>query len=322
MTLAFTFGGGMAMDAPGTALCDRFPILGDWMRQVADWTGIAADRLLTEDFTAAFYSGDVSVQPDLRFVAEVRQAAYSIGLADVLADRGILPDVIGGSSLGFMIGATLAGAIDRRELFGYLRASTELPLHPEGEAPRAVAICVVAHELGLEGYLDGQPGVHLACEVGQFIDGAHGMYMFTGYVDALQSLAARKAPGEVNVVTALGGAHSPLQQFHHDLMAPHVAAMTFTDPRIPVISGLSDRTLTTAAEIRTDLERNSTTSTAMYHVLRGLARHETRLALVLGVSSATDLFAFPFPVYPVVTAEDFDGLGAAVYDAGVMPTFG
>jgi [acyl-carrier-protein] S-malonyltransferase len=322
MTLAFTFGGGMAMEAPGTELHDRFPTVRDWMEQVAEWTAVPVDRLLAEDFTAAFYSGDISAHPDLRFVAEVRQAAYSMGVADVLADRGIRPDVIGGSSLGFMIGAALAGAIERRALFDYLRTSTSLPLHPESEPPRAIAVGTVAHEEGVDAYLGDRPGVHLACEVGQLIDGKHGMYMFSGYVDELRELAASKEAGLVHVITVLGGAHSPLQRFHHDLMAPHVATMTFRDPRVPLVSGLSDRTLTTADEVRTDLLRNSTTTTRMSHVLDGLAREGTQLALVLGVASPVGMFAFPFPVYPVSTAEDFDGLGAAVYDAGVVLTFG
>jgi [acyl-carrier-protein] S-malonyltransferase len=322
MTLAFTFGGGMAMEAPGMELHDRFPTIRDWMAQVAEWTAVPVDRLLTEDFTAAFYSGDISAHPDLRFVAEVRQAAYSMGIADVLADRGIRPDVIGGSSLGFMIGATLAGAIERRALFDYLRASTSLPLHPESEQPRAIAVCTVAHEEGVDAYRGDRPGVHLACEIGQFIDGKHGMYMFSGYVDELRELAASKEAGLVHVITVLGGAHSPPQRFHHDLMAPHVATMTFRDPQVPLISGLSDRTLTTADEVRTDLLRNSTTTTRMSHVINGLAREGTQLALVLGVASAVGMFVFPFPVYPVSTPEDFDGLGTAVYDAGVVLTFG
>jgi [acyl-carrier-protein] S-malonyltransferase len=322
MTLAFTFGGGMAMEAPGTGLHDRFPVVRDWMAQVAEWTDVPVERLLTEDFTAAFYSGDISAHPDLRFVAEVRQAAYSMGIADVLAERGIRPDVIGGSSLGFMIAATLAGSIERRALFDYLRYSTSLPLHPESERPRGIAVCTVAHEDGVDEYRGDRPNIHLACEIGQFIDGKHGMYMFSGYVDDLREFAASKPEGLVHVVTVLGGAHSPLQQFHHDLMAPHVATMRFRHPRVPLVSGLSDRTLTTADEVRTDLLRNSTTSTHMSNVIGGLARQGTRLAVVLGVASAVGMFAFPFPVFPVATPEDLEGLGAAVYDAGVVLTFG
>jgi [acyl-carrier-protein] S-malonyltransferase len=321
MTLAFTFGGGMAMEAPGMGLHDRFPVFRDWFAQVAEWTDVPADRLLTEDFTAAFYSGDVAAHPDFRFVAEARQAAYSIGIADVLAERGIRPDVIGGSSLGFMIGATLAGSIGRRDLFAYLRHSTGLPLHPDGEEPRGIAVCVVPHDEGPEGFRGDRQGVHLACEIGQFVDGRNGMYMYSGTVDAMREFAAAKPLGHVNVVTVLGGAHSPLQQFHHDLMAPYVAGMTFRDPTVPLISGLSDRTLTTADEVRTDLLRNSVTTTQVAHVISGLKREGTELALVLGVASAVGMFTFPFPVFPLVTPEDFDSVGAAVYDAGIQLTF-
>ncbi|MEU8814267.1 hypothetical protein [Actinoplanes sp. NPDC048796] len=317
MALAYTFGGGMAMEAPGRALYDSFPAIRDWFAQVAEWTGVSPDRILTEDFTAAFHSGDVSAHPDLRFVAEARQAAYSIGIADVLADRGIRPDIIGGSSLGFQIGATIAGAIDRREFFEYLRHATSSPLHPEGEPPQGIAVCVVPHDEGVEGFIGGRAGVDLACEIGQFIDGRNGMYMFSGYVDALRELAAEKPAGLVNVVTVLGGGHSPLQQFRHDWIAPHVAGMTFTDPAVPLVSGLSDRKLTTAGEVRADLLANSITTTRMAHVIRGLEREGTQLALVLGVSSGAGMFVFPFQVFPVVAPADFEAVGSAVYEAGI-----
>ncbi|AYF31954.1 hypothetical protein CSH63_31775 [Micromonospora tulbaghiae] len=273
--------------------------------------------MLTEDFTAAFYSGDISAHPDLRFVAEARQAAYSIGIADALADRGIRPDIIGGSSLGFMIGATIAGAIDRREFFEYLRHSTSSPLHPEGEPPQGIAVCVVPHTEGVEGFLGDRTDVHLACEIGQFIDGKNGMYMFSGYVDALRELAAEKPAGLVNVVTVLGGGHSPLQQFRYDWIAPHVETMTFSDPKVPLVSGLSDRKLTTAEEVRTDLLRNSVTTTQMAYVIRGLDREGTQLALVLGVSSAAGMFVFPFQVFPVAAPSDFEAVGSAIYEAGI-----
>lgn len=317
MALAYTFGGGMAMEAPGRELHDHFPAFRDWLAQVAEWTGVPAERMMTEDYTAAFYSGDVSAHPDLRFVAEARQAAYSIGIADVLAERGIRPDIIGGSSLGFMIAATIAGSIGRREFFDYLRHSTSSPLHPEGEPPQGIAVCVVPHDQGADGFLGGRTDVHLACEIGQFVDGRNGMYMFSGYVDALRELAAEKPAGQVNVVTVLGGGHSPLQQFRYDWIAPYVEKMTFRAPEVPLVSGLTDRKLTTADEVRTDLLRNSVTTTRMSNVIRGLDREGTQLALVLGVSSAADMFVFPFQVFPVVSPADFEAVGGAVYEAGI-----
>jgi [acyl-carrier-protein] S-malonyltransferase len=307
----------MAMEAPGKELFNQFSVMRDWLAQVAEWTGVSADRMLTEDYTGAFYSGDISAYPDLRFVAEARQAAYSIGIADVLADRGIRPDLIGGSSLGFMIAACMAGAIDRREFFDYLRHSTTSPLHPAGEPAQGIAVCVVPHDEGVAGFVGDRPGIHLACEIGQFIDGNNGMYMFSGYVDDLRELAAAKPTGLVNVVTVLGGGHSPLQQFRYDWIAPHVEKMTFRDPQVPLISGLSDRKITTADQVRTDLQLNSITTTQMANVLRGLAREGTELALVLGVSSSAGMFVFPFEVAPVVAPEDFEAVGATIYEAGI-----
>ena len=322
MTLAFTFSGGMAVEGPGTGLYEQYPVMRRWIDQVVDWTGIPLERLLCEDFTAPFYSGDLSGCPDLRLVAESRQAAYSIGIADVLADRGIRPSVIGGSSLGFMIGAALAGAIERPALFDYLRVKTAVPVNPEGQPPQAIAMYVVPLDEGPEGFVGEWPQIHFACELGKLIGDQTGMYMFSGHLDDIRAFAEAKPAGLISVLTPLGGAHSPLMRFHQEAVAPYVDEMTFRDPPVPVVSGLSDRILTTADDVRADWLRNPVTTTQITHVMSGLERAGSKLALALGVASGISMFSFPIPVYPVVAPEDFDVVGGLVYDAGIPLSHG
>ncbi|MFC4536709.1 hypothetical protein [Sphaerisporangium dianthi] len=322
MTIGYTFSGGMAPEAPGLELYERYPAMRDWIDQVVDWTGIGVDRLLTEDFSGYFYSDDSRCDSDVRFVAEIRQAAYSIGIADVLTDMGIRPDAIAGSSIGLMIGASLAGAIGRRELLELLRHRTSLPLAPEGEPARAVAVAALSGPDDLERYVgDHRRDVYLAAEIGEFIDGGRTMYMFSGYLDALRELAAAEPEGQVNVITSLGGAHSPLEQFLYDLREPFINEMTFRDPEVALYSALDGRRLVTAEDVRSDFLLNTVRTTYMSNVTKGLAGHGVELAIVLGVSSPVAMFKFPFPILPVLTAADFEQVGGVIHALGIELKF-
>ncbi|MFD2768431.1 hypothetical protein [Micromonospora eburnea] len=322
MTIGYTLSGGMAPEAPGLDLYERYPVMREWIDQVSDWTGVDVDRLLVEDFSESFYAENPRFGSDVRFVAELRQAAYSIGISDVLADMGVRPDAIAGSSLGLMVGACLAGAIERTELVELLRHRTSLPLAPEGEPARGVAVAVLPGPDELDRYVgDHRPNVYLAAELGEFIDGGQTMYMFSGYLDDLRALAAEEPPGQVNVISFLGGAHSPLEQFVYDLRKPFIDKMTIRDPEVALYSALDGRRLVTAEDVYTDFLRNTVQTTYTSNIGKGLAAHGVELGFAIGVTATVTMFKFPFPILPVLTAEDFEQVGPAIHNHGIELKF-
>ncbi|WP_103347774.1 hypothetical protein [Amycolatopsis sp. CA-128772] len=316
MTVAYFFAGGIALKAPGTELYDAFPVMHEWIDRVAAWTDLPVARLLVEDFSGALSIGHTGAPPDFRHVAEVRQVANALGICDVLAERGVRPAAIGGSSLGFMIGACLAGALGREELFDLLRFSSTLPRTVAGEPAQGFAT-VVATDDELVGY-SAWPDVFLAAELGRFAGGSAGVYMLSGYLDALHDLARSQPEGKVTVVEVLGGAHNPRQQFMLELRKPYLDGMKFADPAVPLFSGLSPRVITTADQVYTDFLLNSTQFTSSSGVYAALAAQGTTLAVGPGVAGPLSKFGFPFTMVQVTGKAHFDLLAGTMADLGLQ----
>lgn len=314
MTVAYIFAGGITLKAPGTELYDAFPVMHDWIDQVAEWTGLPVTRLLREDFSGALSLGATDAPPDFRYVAEVRQVATSIGICDVLAEQGVRPAAIGGSSLGFMTGACLADAIGREELFDLLRFSRTLPRTVDGEPAQGLAMVMATDDELVE--YSAWPEVFLAAEMGRFAGTSAGVYMLSGYLDALHDLARSQPDGKVTVVEALGGAHNPRQQFLLELRRPHLDGMKFTDPAVPLFSGLSQQVLTTADQVYTDFLLNSTRYTSSSGVYAALAAQGTTLAVGPGFAGPLSKFDFPFTVVQVTEKAHFDLLARTIAGLG------
>jgi [acyl-carrier-protein] S-malonyltransferase len=314
VTLAYMFAGGMALEAPGDALYERYPVMREWIDQVGRWTGLSRERLLTEDFSPVLRTGEPA-PADVRFAAEARQAAGLIGVADVLADLGLRPGAVGGSSLGLMVAACVAGSIDRRDLFEIIRLSAYAPHAPEGEPERGIGMTVVSSDAETERFL-AQPDVYLGAEVGEMHDGSR-MLLLSGYLDALQRLAGSEPAGKITVLSTFGGGHSPLQQFMADLQRPLIEKIEFRDPSVALFTALSRRQLTTGAEVREEFLVNPVRSTYMSNVVAGLHENGTQLGLMLGVASAVAMFKFPFPVLQALTPEDIAQITTTVFELGI-----
>ncbi len=174
-----------------------------------------------------------------------------------LEERGLLPDVVAGHSLGEY--AALVGA-------GVLDFETGLPLVLERGAvmERAAA----ARSGTMLAILGSNPDeVNATVEAWQkrgvianANDNAPGQIVISGDVETLQASApAFRALGARVMDLPVGGAfHSPLMADGETAFAPHLEAAPFRDGRIPVVSNYTARPARTAEDVKAALRRQIT----------------------------------------------------------------
>ncbi|TCO59914.1 ACP S-malonyltransferase [Actinocrispum wychmicini] len=314
MTLGYLLGAAISDPDPrhGAELYEAFPVVRRTYDEVQAWTGIPAERILTGDFAAD--------NDHERFAfAGIRLATLAFGIHDLLADREVHPGAVGGISLGGLISSCLAGALGRRDLFELLVQEGRTPARDT--TPQGAAIAFIpADEDHTQYYAD--PDVHLGGDFGLLVDGSRRLLMLSGTRAALDRVAAQAAPGVVSVIENQSLAvHSPLRQYASDFMAPHVAALPLSDPKLPLCSFLEQKTLTTADEVRDLFVRNKTHTMSLVHVVNELRAQGTRLAFVLGPSLPEGAIRFPFPVVHIKTPEQLTQAMTAMYEYGVgMPS--
>jgi [acyl-carrier-protein] S-malonyltransferase len=314
VTLGYLFGANISDPDPehGAKLYEAYPAMRRSYEQVRDWTGIEPRALLRGEFEPR---GD----HDRFSLAGIRLAALAFGIHDVLAESDIHPGVAGGISLGGLIASAIAGAVDRRTLFDLLVREAKTPV-PDPAPPAqgaAIAFLPVTEDPTFY-YGERRPGVYLGGDFGVLSNGTARLLMLSGTAEALDKLVVQSQPGMISVIDGQPFAvHSPLRQYATDFMAPTVAAMAVTDPRIPVCSFLEERALTTADEVRDLFQRNKTTTMSLPHVCAGMKDQGVRLAFVLGPTLPAGVLDFPFPVVRITEPHHVTEAMTAIYDYAV-----
>ncbi|MEV0425639.1 hypothetical protein [Micromonospora sp. NPDC050495] len=315
MALAYFLGGGLnERPGMGREMYERHSSVRRWYAQVGEWTGLSPEWIL-----------DAPSPPEREFrtgVGAIRQAAFVFAVADLLAESGVSPSVVGGISLGSLIGCCLAGALDRAALFALLDRVRNAPPPAPGAPAEAIATVFFPREFD-EALLEGpaRPGVHIAADLGQVRGSDLRLLILAGYRAALEELAA-EAPGEM--VTVLPdhpvAFHSPLQQPLRDFLEPYIAGMPLRDPAIPICTGTSDQALRTAKEVRQLFLDNFTHPVSNGNLMSAMAAEGVRLGLALGPSRFDRVDRAPFPTVRVELPDDLPEALSAVYDHGIAPT--
>ncbi|MFL6112834.1 MAG: hypothetical protein ACJ786_15995 [Catenulispora sp.] len=275
MAVAFVIDGGLN-DPPGTGteLHAALPEVRAAYEQAADWTGVPVRRML---------SWELDRSAEYQQVGAIRQAALVFGVCDALAGLGVRPGVAAGMSRGAMVGAVLAGAVARRDLYGLLTRLREVP-EPAGPA-QGVAQLFVPPGVDPAEFVGGFPeDVYIAGDIGPVAGGAAYLVLLSGYQDALRKLAGQMADKTAlrippDVTTAF---HSPLRQHVRDFQEPYLAAMTFRDPGIPLCGGLDSGTYTSAEQVRGLFRRNHTEAINLPVLLGALRAADTEVVLLIG----------------------------------------
>lgn len=311
MSLGFLFGGGVGTEPHGIELYESSPSVQHLYDEISGWTGLSVDQILR---------GELPVERERRQSAgTIREAAHALAVHDALAEAGLHPSVLGGLSLGAMAASCLAGALAREALFTMLARAAHAP-GPSPDAPEeGMALAFVSQEgTGGEQLWHGREGVHRAGDFGPTADGTRRILMLAGLRAPLEQLAAEAEPGAVVPLPGRRIAvHSPLRMPYRRFMAPHVADMPFTAPRVPLLSCLERATLTSADQVRDLFERNPTSPISMVDLYEGMREHGVRLALVMGPAIPEGILDFPFPVLHVDRPEHLELALSTAYELGV-----
>ncbi|WP_282779265.1 hypothetical protein [Nocardia sp. CC201C] len=237
-------------------------------------------------------------------IAALSQAALVCGMSDVLTTAGVEAAVIGGVSLGSLIGATLAGAVDRRELFELLYHQRHLPHLPDDAPAQGMAIAnLSAAQDPASYYGDRWPGVFLAADHGGGTDGNNRLIVLSGHLPALQAVADAH-PNTIRMLDSYFGAlHSPLAQYIADFMDERISTMTFRAPEAVLCSPFTGAPVSTAEGVREYFVQNFVTASSVCPILDEMARLDCRDVVGLGPGTRKDIAAGPLRVRSALSAE-------------------
>lgn len=301
VTTSYLLGGHIPLtDSSVQEFYGRYAAIRRAFDEVAAWTELSVQDLLVG-------GGSGQGKEALHAFDGLRQATLVVGMYDVLADRGIHPDAVGGISLGGVIAASLAGAVERSELFRMLHHHRLIP--PQSPDSRPQGMAVAALRFGddpLDYYGERRPGIYLAADY----DAAHGgdvhVIVLSGYTDALEELVAEH-PRRMQMLDEYPGAfHSPLAQYATDFMEPHVAGMTFRDPKITLFSSHTPDTVSTAEEVRQFFRNNHIRSVGVKPLMTQVERIGTTTVIGLGPGLPQRLVVEPLTMTLILTPDELD----------------
>jgi [acyl-carrier-protein] S-malonyltransferase len=291
---------------------EAYPAVRDSFARASRWTGLDVEPLL-------YQNGTYENESERIQAVSVGLAAAQLGIQDVLVEKGLRPDVVGGLSLGGLVGSCVAGAVEREDLMRLLVASDHNPERPDANRAEGLAACYLGLDFEPDHYYgDKREGVFLSADFGCDAEGRVRIAMLSGYRDALEKLAAEVPEGLVNVTEGADLAvHSPLREHSRDLLRAQVAPIGFADPQLPLCSCLEQRTLRTAEEVREMFADNVVKPISLVHLNEEMRLHATELALVVGPSPVMNVLRYPFPTVFVESPAAVPQAVAAVFEHGV-----
>lgn len=273
MSLAYILPGGLN-DPPGagTDLYDGFPSIRQLYADVAEWTATPLKRLLAWEHTA---------EREYQEIGTIRQAAIIFGVCDLLAERGVHPGSVAGLSFGSLLGACIAGAIAREDLFRLLAHLREFS-GPSGP-PQGVAALATPANLAWDEYLNQAPdGIYVAGDLGIIAGGNVRLLLIAGHRSGLEELARKLPDKAVGMSAATRAHHSPLNSRYRDHLELGMEKIPFRNPVVPLCSCIEQKTITTAAEVRELFIENQVHKVSVPYLAAELDEHALELALVIG----------------------------------------
>lgn len=328
MALGYFVGiGGMPLGPTGAECYEQYPVMRRWCEQVESWTGIEMRSAFAEDHTrllSPFEPPDLSVRPEYLYRGSIRQATHAIGMSDVLAEQGIYPDLIVGTSLGGLIAACLAGSIEREDLFRIFARIAEMPLAPAGEPARGVAFVELPPDADIDWYFgESRPHVNMAAEFEQ--NGNNRIFMLSGYLKDLEKLRDEAPDRHVQLITGgMGAVHCPDLQFMSDLLEPFLDGINIRDPKIPLLCGVGGEQSKTSAQLKTGdevrrsiLENYVAPVGSFRQIIAALDGHEMEMVLAVGAALPVGIPRCPFPVLQANVPDDIGQIMTMIYNLGI-----
>jgi [acyl-carrier-protein] S-malonyltransferase len=273
MRVAFLFPGqGSQYVGMGRELATEYPVARETLREADDALGFALSRICLEGPEEELQRTDVT-QPAI--------LASSIAVLRVLESQGVAPAFVAGHSLGEYAALVAAGALGYQDALRLVRRRGQLMLDA---APAGGGMAAV---LGLDGSAVADCCLRArsagVVEVANY--NSPGQVVISGELEAVRAageLAKEAGATKVVPLNVSGPFHSSLMQAAADQLAGVLDGTPFSDPRIPVISNVTAEPVTTAVDVRKNLERQITGSVRWEESVRRLAAMGTEVFVEVG----------------------------------------
>lgn len=296
---------GMAAD-----LMDAGGLAGGFLGKVDEVLGLGLTDIMRE--------GPAEVLTETRN-AQPAILAHSVAVVLALGERGILPSVVAGHSLGEFSAAVACTALCPEDALRIVRRRGELMFAAGSEVPGTMAAV-----MGLAG--------DRVAEVCAGVDGvvvlanhnSAAQVAISGEVAAVEAagLALKEAGARRVVPLNVSGAfHSPLLEGASAEFGAFLDGIAVQEPAVPLVANVTAEPVSTAAGIRDGFGRQLTSPVLWHDTMERLAGDDAP-AVVLEVGPGRVLSnlakrAYPDVTFlPVGTVADLEGLDAALGEAG------
>jgi [acyl-carrier-protein] S-malonyltransferase len=237
----------------GRELAERFP--------VAAQTFAEADQALGFSLSKLCFEGP---EQDLRLTENTQPAilTVSVAVARVLAEHGVEPVLAAGHSLGEWSAHVAAGTFSFADAVRSVRArgkAMQLAV-PAGEGAMAAVLALDTAQVA-------EACTEAAAETGLVVQAANlnspGQTVISGALAAVEkasALAKAKGARRISMLPVSAPFHCALMQPAQEEVARVLAALTLSDPRIPVAANVTGSLVTTADAARDALTRQVTSA--------------------------------------------------------------
>ncbi len=306
-TAALFPGQGSQQVGMGQALAEVYPVAKATFEEADAILGFPLSRLMWEG-PAEELNDTVNTQPAL--------LVHSLAAWRVLREKApdFQPAFVAGHSLGELSALAAAGALDFADAVRLVRLRGEVMRAAGEQHPGKVAAI-----LGLD-----VPQVEAICAevstpdapVQIANDNCPGQVVISGAASAVEAAGQRAREAGARRVVVLKVSvpvHSVLMEPARAAFAQALAETPIRDPQVPVIGNTTAQPLTTAAEVRADLEAQLTGRVRWTETMRYLLDQGVRTYLELGSGTVLLNLAKRFDrslrLIPLGTPEDFEGWG-------------
>jgi len=273
------------------------------------------DAILDCPLTSIMFEGPIEVLTETRN-AQPAILAHSVAVAAALREKGVVPSVVAGHSLGEYSAAVAAGVLSAADALQLVRRRGELMFAAGQKQPGTMAAV-----LGLAADRVDEVCSAVAKEHGVVCLANHNsasQVAISGEVRAVETAAdALKEAGAKRVVmlNVSGAFHSPLLADAATEFSTYLAGFTVRDAAVPLVANVSAAPVREAAEIRVGLDRQLTSPVLWQDTMDRIAtgRDESpRLILEVGPGRVlTNLARRAYPdveFVPVGTQEQLNAI--------------
>lgn len=277
----------------------------------------SVDEILGFDLTRLMFEGPLETLTETRN-AQPAILAHSVAVALALRERGIVPSLVAGHSLGEYSAAAAAGALTPADALRAVRRRGELMFAAGTEVPGAMAAVM------------GLTAAQVAA-VCREVSAAHGVVVAANHNSDVQVAIS----GEVAAVAAAGAAltaagakrviplnvsgafHSPLLKGAAAAFGSFLATLDINDPDVPLVANVSARPVATAAALADGFGRQLTSPVRWHETMEIIAAKDgSPPPFVLEVGPGKVLTGLSRRAYPgtqfvpVGTGEEIEALSA------------